>query len=278
MHTVSKILCHQCSKISILSRGALIKLWSKGGKTPSHLCLLPAIYVGMVSFNEPTITPVALAMLTLITSHPPHFCMQVRSFRNLTKSQALYRLRHYFKFAVIRNPMERLVSAYKNKLERPFDVTFRKKFPDRLKAYILSLYDRKRFMTWISKMDYNQDIHPTFSQFLRFMTKYSLNSYNEHFSPFLQLCFPCAVDYDVVLNFKSINYDIYAAMDYLSIHPSYYPQAIAHKDKPTSDYVQDYFKQVPEPVRTKVFQQFQQELDFYYSLYPEEAGMHNRLG
>ena len=203
---------------------------------------------------------------------------QVKSFRNLTKRQALYRLENYFKFAIVRNPMERLVSAYRNKLEVPFDASVRKKFPDRLKAYILSLYDKKRFMNWIANKRFGRDIHPSFVHFLRFMNKFALNTYNEHFTPFLQLCFPCAIDYDVVLNFKSVNYDVYAAMDYLNIHPSLYPQAIAHKTTPTAQYLREYFGKVSDQgIKSKLFERFQMELGFYYALYPEEAGMHLQL-
>ena len=49
-----------------------------------------------------------------------HTHTQVHSFRNLTKAEAVYKLKHYFKFAIVRNPAERLLSAYRNKLESPF--------------------------------------------------------------------------------------------------------------------------------------------------------------
>ena len=59
-------------------------------------------------------------LLHTITPHT--HAPQVHSFRNLTYDEAMYRLQHYFKFAIVRNPLERLLSAYKNKLERPFNI------------------------------------------------------------------------------------------------------------------------------------------------------------
>ena len=204
--------------------------------------------------------------------------LQVRSLRDLEdREEALYRIKTYYKFAIIRNPLERLLSAYKNKLEHPFDIKFRKKFPERLKAYILNLYDRRKLMNWVSAKSFSTDIHPTFVHFLKFMSRFTLTSYNEHFMPFLQLCYPCSIDYDVLLNFKTINYDVYGVMEYLGIPATYYPSVIAHENKPTSAYMTEYFSQVPATVKIPLFKKFDQEMAFYYSMYPEEKDMHRKL-
>ena len=200
----------------------------------------------------------------------------MHSFRNLTREQAIYKLKNYYKFAIVRNPLERLLSAYKNKLETPLNATMRKKFPDRLKAYLLDLYAHDQLKSWISARQYTKDIHPTFQHLLKFMTQFSLSSYNEHFMPFVQLCFPCAVDYDLLINFKTINYDMYALMDYLNIPPSYYPAAIGH-ETPTSAYMKQYYGNISGPIKEDLFKKLEQELDFYYALQPEEEGMHRDL-
>jgi hypothetical protein len=197
----------------------------------------------------------------------------VHSFRNLTKEEAIYRLKYYYKFAIVRNPLERLLSAYRNKLESPLDSSQRKKFPDRLKAYLLDKYDHERLKAWISA-NRSGDIHPTFQQFIKFMTRFSLTSYNEHFLPFLELCFPCAIDYDLIINFKTLNYDMYGLMDYLRIPAEYYPAAIGHAAKPTSMFMERYYGQVSREIKADLIHTLRQELEFYYALHPEEAGMH----
>ena len=212
-------------------------------------------------------------------SHYTH-ASQVHSFRNLTYEEAMYKLQHYFKFAIVRNPLERLLSAYKNKLERPFNIgkscdchvvllmqfiimlngfaqihctsiglyrvyvyynshslththththciylrplhthaqtELRKFFPERLKAFILKLYRREEFEKWIARNNSLEDIHPSFDEFVQFMNSYPLTAYNEHFKPFLELCNPCAVNFDLFLSFKTLEYDVYALLDYLS--------------------------------------------------------------
>jgi len=190
----------------------------------------------------------------------------------LSKEGALYRLNNYFKFTVLRNPLERLLSGYRNKLESPLNITMVKKFPNRLKAYILTLLDKKRIAAWAKEKNYSRDIHPSFSETLDFMTMFNLSAYNEHFIPFMQLCHPCAVNYDVYLNLKTINYDVFALMDYFKIPSKYYPPV--PRSHLTSDLMTSYFKAVKEPLRNKFYKKFSREMEFYYKAYPEEADMH----
>ena len=204
--------------------------------------------------------------------------LQVRSLRDLEdREEALYKIKNYYKFAIIRNPLERLLSAYKNKLEHPFDIKFSGEFPERLKADILNLYDKQQFINWKSSAKNFTDIYPSFVHYLKYMSQFTFTSYNEHFMPFLQLCYPCSIDYDVLLNFKTINYDVYGIMELLGIPTIYYPSVIAHESKPTITYMAEYFSQVPEAVKALLFEKFAQEMAFYYSIYPEEKDMHKKI-
>lgn len=109
------------------------------------------------------------------------------------------------------------------------------------------------------------------------MTKFPLHVYNEHFKPTLQLCFPCAVHYDLFLNFKTLEYDVFALMQFLDIPFQYYPESIAHRNAPTGTHLEEYFKGVDVELKVKLFHAFKDELELYYSLYPEEWGMHQDL-
>ena len=197
----------------------------------------------------------------------------------MTKTEAIYRLNNYYKFAIVRNPLERLLSAYRNKLESPLNYTIRRNFPERLKAYILKKFRTEEFEDWIADDEAHTtiDIHPSFSEFLLFMTMFPMNRYNEHFKPTLQLCFPCAVHYDLFLNFKMMEYDTFALMQFLDIPFQYYPESIAHKMAPTENYLEEYFSDVDTELKVKVFNAFRDELEFYYTIYPEEWGMHHDL-
>ena len=172
--------------------------------------------------------------------------------------------------------MERMLSAYRNKLETPYNHSHHH-FPDKLKGYILRQFRRVEFWKWVEQRNQSVDIHPTFPEFLEFMLLYPLSYYNEHFKPVLDLCFPCAIHYDFYANFKSQDYDVYAMMDYLGIPSTYYPHTILHKGTPTGSYLQKYYQALPAVLKAQIVQTLRSELEFYYTLYPEERNMHALL-
>ena len=177
---------------------------------------------------------------------------------------------------IVRNPLERLLSAYRNKIEPPLNFENRYSFPDEVKLFILRRFRYGSVWQW-RQQNQSTPLSPTFGEFLRFMTTYPLSEYNEHFMPVLDLCSPCAVHYDFYANFKSLDYDVFAALDYLNISSAFYPKAISHIHTPTSTYLKTYFGKLPRQQRKSIFGVFSQELQFYYSIYPEEEGVHRTL-
>ena len=174
--------------------------------------------------------------------------------------------------------MERLLSAYRNKIEPPLDWENRHHFPDTVKTYILQHFRKIQFRAWLDGSgNETQDIYPNFSEFSHFMTLFKLTDYNEHFKTVLDLCYPCAVHYDFYANFKSLDYDVYALMDYLDIPMEYYPRLISHRRTPTTLYLDGYYSGLSHVEKQKLFNVFSNELDFYYTLHPEERGMHMSL-
>ena len=171
--------------------------------------------------------------------------------------------------------MERLLSAYKNKIENPFNTSHNLTFPDTIKAEIMDLHNNKG----MGHLPRIYEGYPSFVQYLEYMIEYPLNSYNEHFIPFMYLCFPCAIEYDVLINFKTLGHDIYAVLEYLGIPIAYYPSrnVIQHSSSPTDSNMADYFRRVPKYLKNKLYEKFSKELEFYYSIHPEEEGMHLTL-
>ena len=68
--------------------------------------------------------------------------MKHASFLNqtLTDREKKMRVVSYYKFMVVRNPFERLVSAYRNKLEEPLLFGFEDRFPEKVKVEILNRF------------------------------------------------------------------------------------------------------------------------------------------
>ena len=201
----------------------------------------------------------------------------MNSFRNLTSQEALFKLKSYYKFAIVRNPLERLLSAYRNKLEHPVVYAERRHFPSSLQLFIMSLFRPSQIRVWLESLpDKRHSIFPSFKEFVTYMKMFPLGDYNEHFAPFSELCHPCSIKYDFYANFKSMDYDITAVLEYLSIPSSYYPSVVESSHNTTA-LMEEYFRLITWREKMALFNAFRTDLNFYYSLYPENIDIHKQL-
>ena len=62
---------------------------------------------------------------------------------SLDETQRLDKIRNYYKFMIVRHPLERLGSGFRNKIEPPEEFSIR--FSDYIKLAILQKYRTKEF-------------------------------------------------------------------------------------------------------------------------------------
>ncbi len=172
----------------------------------------------------------------------------------------------------MRNPLVRLLSAYINKIKIP------------IHDEILPIFGNDKFHvtglnSWMHRFGWNSVRPanvPNFTQFLTYMTTYPIQTYNTHFRPSLDICFPCAIRYDFHANFKLFDQDVKSVLKYLDIPQAYIPHS-PHPRYQTRDFLDIYYKPVPYEQKWKLFETFFLELEYYYHLYPEEMNMHRKL-
>ncbi|XP_075047847.1 carbohydrate sulfotransferase 14-like [Mixophyes fleayi] len=109
---------------------------------------------------------------------------------DLSVEKIKYRLKYYFKFMFVRDPMERLLSAYRNKFGEI------KEYQQR---YGVEIVKRYRKNPGLSKGD---DV--TFSEFLQYLLDEDVERMNEHWMPIYNLCQPCAVPYDFIGSYERL--------------------------------------------------------------------------
>ncbi|XP_068107774.1 carbohydrate sulfotransferase 14 [Hyperolius riggenbachi] len=127
---------------------------------------------------------------------------------DLSVEQINQRLKNYFKFMFVRDPMERLLSAYRNKFGEI------KEYQQR---YGLEIVKRYRKNPEMSKGD---DV--TFSEFLQYLLDEDVEKMNEHWMPIYNLCQPCAVHYDFIGSYERLQEDANAVLE--AIHAPAYIQ------------------------------------------------------
>ena len=200
----------------------------------------------------------------------PHILKNVNKLEHLSKEERDKRLKTYFKFAFVRNPFERIVSAYRNKIAVPIHYTNREHWPDDILYHILRTYNQEKYNKWAQTNFSSIFYFPSFQNFAQYLVDVNLDLLNEHFQPFLNLCHPCAVNYNFIGNFYHLPQDAYYILDFLRIPHDYYLNRPGHTTYNTSSLVLKYYNELPGSLKLKLMHKFSHELIMYYQLFPTE--------
>lgn len=195
----------------------------------------------------------------------------VNKLEYLSEAEQNTRLKHYFKFSFVRNPLERIVSGYRNKIAVPIKYANRNHWPDRILFQIMKKYEKPKYKEWFKTNFTSPKFYPSFEGFLKYLVSAKLGSLNEHFRPFMDLCQPCSVNYNFIGNFYNLPDEAYRIISFLGIPRDYYLNRVEHPSTNTSSIVSVYYDTISVHLKLLLLQKFSQELLMYYQLYPAES-------
>ena len=178
----------------------------------------------------------------------------------------------------IRNPLERLVSAFRNKLEKPLEIwnIYNQTF-QMITRSIIQRYHPGDYKRWIDSKG-SFELKLDFHTYIRWIVDTPNQKLNEHFSPVIHIAQPCRVRYNFYGNFKQFSSDMHKVMDKLSVPSEYFfDKSYYTTGGGTNTMLQTYYSSVSADVKAALFKDFYAELDFYYHLYPEESDSHIKL-
>lgn len=122
------------------------------------------------------------------------------SFKNdlnhFSREEVEKMLKNYFTFLFVRDPMERVLSAYKDKFLKE-----NKAFHRAIGRRIVKQYRSNATQQALEK---GSDV--TFPEFTNFVVD-SHRRLDEHWAPFDKLCHPCAVNYDFIGRYEDLGED-----------------------------------------------------------------------
>ncbi|XP_005632120.2 carbohydrate sulfotransferase 13 isoform X1 [Canis lupus familiaris] len=133
-----------------------------------------------------------------IPAHEAHAPGRLPSLADFGPAEINRRLRAYLAFLFVREPFERLASAYRNKLARPHGAAFQRRFGTRI---VRRLRPRPR----PEALARGHDVR--FAEFLAYLLDPRTRRdepFNEHWERAHALCHPCRLRYDVVGRFETL--------------------------------------------------------------------------
>ncbi|XP_075992675.1 carbohydrate sulfotransferase 11 [Anticarsia gemmatalis] len=194
---------------------------------------------------------------TDVLSIPGNLAHAPGMFRNLSavsRPERDFMLENYHKMIIVRNPFERLLSAYRNKLEG--ETPSAKYFQDRVGRRIIKVY---RENPSNESLEYGNDV--TFKEFALFLTNKSeeladvVN--NEHWAPITNLCHPCLIKYTLVGKYETLLDDSLLALNTINAHNVEFPR-LAHTGG-TAEKLHTYFSQLDLPLIRRLYKLYKHD-------------------
>ena len=167
-----------------------------------------------------------------------------------TEEERSERIQTYFKFLFVREPLHRLLSAYKDKF-----IGSDKGVSKSSRKQIIKLY---RPQDYKPNGTYN-DNNVTFAEFIRYFSNDVPR--NQHWRQYEQLCHPCVINYDFIGHLETLEDDAPLLLKMLGIDDRVTFPPI-HKST-GSDELLEYYSQVPTRYITRLGELYRNDFEMF---------------
>lgn len=173
------------------------------------------------------------------------------------------RLKTYYKFLFVREPLERLVSAYRDKF-----LGYRMYFVKRWGPQIIKKFRKK---SKHRKRDIVDEEIPTITEFFKYVVSTKPLKMDMHWMPYKELSQPCAVNYDFIGSFDSVAQDAKRVLHQLQIDDKVeFPQKQSYYYNYPNQTSFDYLiNQVPKSLLRAVVRKYIKDYDLFSFPLPE---------
>lgn len=180
---------------------------------------------------------------------------------------------------MVRNPLHRLVSGYRSKVQRYPLVGLNDSVPhyNFLRKAIYLHTHPEDYSHYLRKRGRLQ-VNITFSDFIDYWLLQSDDiRYDEHFRSMFKICEPCRARFDFYANFKNFEEDTQLLVDKINTRPEFVRTGYYSDNDSTETLSPSYYSQLTLTQKMSVLKLVELDLDFYYHVYPEDRGSHNSI-
>ena len=201
------------------------------------------------------------------------------SFLNRNDINRAFTLKHYFKFMMVRNPLHRLVSGFRSKVQRyPLTGLNDSKPHYNFLRKAIYLHVHPKEYTDYLKMRGRTEVNITFSDFITYwLLQPEEIKFDEHFRSMFTLCQPCRTRFNFYADFKNFEKDTQVLVKKINARPEFIRTGYYLEKESTEMLSSTYYAQLTQVQKLAVLKQVELDLDFYYHLFPDEKGIHNSI-
>lgn len=189
------------------------------------------------------------------------------------------------KFLFVRHPLDRLVSAFRNKLEDSdaqedgayFYKTYGQKIVQRFRQS--SIYFREAGDANSANIEGQYKREPTFPEFVDYLLHTDPEDYDEHWRPVTLHCHVCLFHFDYIIKYENFEEEINFLVKMLQKDgrlPKSFHLTWENKGGTDKDTTIRYLKQLSEKQVARLFEIY--HLDFLYFGYSTEGYSNHTLG
>lgn len=195
-----------------------------------------------------------------IPANEAHIVGNLRTLSEFSVPEINQRLRSYLKFIFVREPFERLVSAYRNKFTRHYNTAFHKR-------YGTKIIRRHRLNPEPEALQRGHNV--SFHEFVQYLVDPRTQReepLNEHWERVHSLCHPCLIHYDVVGKYETLEQDAQAVLKLAGVEGALKFPTSGKSTRTDGDMSARFFKQISPLYQKKLFNMYRMDfLLFNYS-------------
>lgn len=203
------------------------------------------------------------------------------SLAGLSKKNSDQLVQYYYKYIMYRHPLERLVSVYRNKVQR---------------LPLSGLEDEKPHYNWLRKRVYKHTHPEEYKQWFKEKGKREVNimfqdfitywlennhyrtQHDEHLVPIFDLCEPCRVRYNYYGHFETFEQDAKVLIEQIGTNSTYLRRGYYNRRyMETSVITIQLYNELNDVQKMLVLKRLSRDIDFFYHIFPYKKDSHKTI-